>query len=293
MDLDTVTAELYGAPPDAFTTTRNDRAKDARRAGDTELAKTITALRKPSAAAWVANQLVRQEAREVNELLEVGEAMRSAQDGLDADAMRRLAPRRHALVDSLVQAARHLALEQGRPLSDATVQELLGTLEAAFADAGASEALRSGRLTGALRYSGFGAVDVTGLVVTPLKRRPTLPTVEGRETPRRRASPTSARTPRSTPATGNAETRRARREAEGALAAAERDRGQLDRHRRQLRDGLERQRRRIATLEEQLGAARQAERETRRDLGRADKDCAAAEREVVVRRRRLEAARKG
>lgn len=282
MDLDTVATELYGAPPDAFTPTRNERAKEARRAGDAELGRAIAALRKPSAAAWLANQLVRQRAGDVNELLEVGDAMRNAQDRLDAETMRRLAPRRHALVDSLVQAARRLALEQGRPLSDATVQELLATLEAAFADPGAGDALRSGRLTGALRYSGFGAVDVTGVVATP---------VEARETPTRRTPSTSGRAPKAPPDADVAEKRRALRDAEAASGAVEREQHQLDRRRRQLSDGLERERRRVADLEEQLAAAREAERGTRRDLSRADKDCAAAERELAVLRRRLDAAR--
>ena len=65
MDLDSVADELYGLPLDEFTTTRNEHAKQARDAGDRELADQIRAMSKPTQAAWLVNQLVRRHAEEV------------------------------------------------------------------------------------------------------------------------------------------------------------------------------------------------------------------------------------
>ncbi|MGH3207017.1 MAG: hypothetical protein ACRDNO_04590, partial [Trebonia sp.] len=50
---------LYGADPEAFTGRRGELAAAARDAGDKAAAKAITALRKPTRAAWVVNQLAR------------------------------------------------------------------------------------------------------------------------------------------------------------------------------------------------------------------------------------------
>ncbi|MBO0806417.1 MAG: hypothetical protein J2P25_25490, partial [Nocardiopsaceae bacterium] len=62
MPSDRVTAaatELYGADPGAFTARRKELADEARAAGDRDAAKRITALRKPTRAAWAVNRLAR------------------------------------------------------------------------------------------------------------------------------------------------------------------------------------------------------------------------------------------
>lgn len=59
MDIDDVADELYAVLPAEFTATRDDRARAARRAGDRELARRISTLRKPTLGAWAANLLVR------------------------------------------------------------------------------------------------------------------------------------------------------------------------------------------------------------------------------------------
>ena len=59
MDLESTAAELYGLAPGDFVAARTAAEKQARAEGDRELAGKIRALGKPTAAAWVANQLVR------------------------------------------------------------------------------------------------------------------------------------------------------------------------------------------------------------------------------------------
>ena len=59
MDLDAAVDELYGLAPEEFLARRTALAATAKRAGDVGLARQITALRKPTVAAWAVNLLAR------------------------------------------------------------------------------------------------------------------------------------------------------------------------------------------------------------------------------------------
>ena len=54
-----IAEELYALLPADFTGTRNQWAKQTKADGDRELAARVTALRRPSVAAWVVNLLMR------------------------------------------------------------------------------------------------------------------------------------------------------------------------------------------------------------------------------------------
>ncbi|MFL5711221.1 MAG: hypothetical protein ACJ77W_04985, partial [Chloroflexota bacterium] len=69
-DLDRELDELYGKPLEDFTKARNDLAARLKRAHQAEAADAIRALKKPSLAAWSANQLARREPELVRELLD-------------------------------------------------------------------------------------------------------------------------------------------------------------------------------------------------------------------------------
>ena len=167
MDLVNVADELYGLPPNEFTATRDARAAEAKSAGDLELSRSIKQLRRPTISAWLANLLMRSRAAEIAELLDLGESMRQAQSELAAGEMRALSEQRRRLVAALAAEAKKLAVGLGQQANDATIEELEATLEAALADPAASDSIRSGHLTKALRYSGFGPVDLTDAVAAP------------------------------------------------------------------------------------------------------------------------------
>jgi hypothetical protein len=169
VEFEQVANELYGLAPGEFTSTRTDRAKEARCAGDPDLAKRIGALRRPTTSAWLANQLVRTRAEPIAQLVELGDAIREAQAELSGEELRRLSRRRGDMVAALVRDAEQLAQGDGQPVSPSTLEELTGTLEAALADPVASEALRAGRLTSALHYSGLG-FDAAGAAPTGTAR---------------------------------------------------------------------------------------------------------------------------
>ena len=198
MDIEAVADELYGLLPGEFTKARDDAAKRARADGDPDAAAAISALRKPAAAAWAVNRLVRVEPEQVGAFLELGSALREAQEQLAGDELRRLAAERRKVIGALVTQAKRAAREAGAPISVATARQVEDTLSAALADPDAAEALAGGRLSAALQHTGLGPAGT----VTPL-RKPSRP----------RAAPS---------ATGDsAAVTRSRRELERLRAAAQ------------------------------------------------------------------------
>jgi len=158
VDLDDVADELYGLLPGQFVAARDERAASARSEGDRALAQEITKLRRPSASAWLTNLLARECGAELGELLDLGPALMKAQEQLRGDRLRQLSQRRLEALDALRSRAESIARGLGQPVTAHTVQEVEGTLQAAMADPVAAEAVRRGRLTSALAYSGFGTL---------------------------------------------------------------------------------------------------------------------------------------
>ncbi len=163
MDFDTVANELYSLPPGEFIATRNRAAKQARAAGDRQLAEQIRSLRRPSTAAWLANQLVREHREEMEPLLALGRELREVMADLGADDLRELTSQRYRLVSALVKQARGLGAARAVRVTDDVANGLRATLEATLSDADSAEAVAAGRLTDALRVSGFGQVAAAEL----------------------------------------------------------------------------------------------------------------------------------
>jgi len=171
-DEEAVLDELYGLRPDRFTTARTQYATHARQAGDRALAGRITALRRPTLAAWASNQLVRSHPEQVEPILRLGESLRRAHRDLDGGQLRELTGQQRALVHALTTQARQLAATAGQSLQEAAVHEVEQTLHAALADPEAAQRWAGGRLARALSTS----VDLTGSTseIAPAARQ-TLP----------------------------------------------------------------------------------------------------------------------
>jgi hypothetical protein len=161
-----VARELYGLQPQDFTAARNARAKELK-AADAALATQIAALRKPSPAAFIVNLLARENTADVTALLEVGEQMRTAQDQLDREALRRLGAERRKAVAALTQAGADLAAELDRPPTASVLGEVEQTLQAGTSDPAAAGAIASGLLVKALRSEGYEPVDLDDAVAIP------------------------------------------------------------------------------------------------------------------------------
>ena len=191
LELDQIVDELYGLTPDAFTAARDRQAVEARKAGERDVAAAVKKLRRPTLSAWMANALVRRHGADVERLLDLGTALRDAQDRLAGDELRRLSQGRHQVVTGLARQGRALGEEAGLRVGEPAERELEGTLEAAMSDPAAAEALRSGCLTTALRYAGLGFGD-PGEAVAVVRRAASTPSP---------ATPAAPAAPAATPAT--------------------------------------------------------------------------------------------
>ena len=225
-------AELYADDPDGFTARRAELAERARDAGDPAVAKKITALRKPTRSAWVVNRLVRSDPEVRSRLESLAADLRDASGG---GRLRELTAARSKLVDDLTRAAL-----EGLPAPPAALrEEVTATLDAAIADPEVAASL--GTLVRAARYAGFGSFAAGPPAPAPRKTKAP-------------AEPAAER-----------EARRQERikEAERALADADRDLESATSAERDLEDS-------VRHLEAELADARQRLAEARRRSYRAE-----------------------
>jgi hypothetical protein len=157
---DQLIRRMYEAPPDGFVAARAAAVADARKAGDSDAAKRLAALRKPTVAAWVVNLLALRRPDLIDELVELATALRTAQRGLKGDELRELTTQRRQVVSALVAAARKLAVEEDPGMGGAKLPlaEVEATLTAALAEPEIAAQVRTGRLIRAATYAGFGEV---------------------------------------------------------------------------------------------------------------------------------------
>jgi hypothetical protein len=149
-------AELYGADPQEFTDRRKALATAARAAGDAAAAKQISALRKPTRAAWVVNRLARADPGASARLASLATALGAAEQARDGPRLRELSAARGPLIDALTGQALAAA---GVPDPPAGLrEEVAATLTAALADPDVAAGFAAGTLTRAAQWAGFGLV---------------------------------------------------------------------------------------------------------------------------------------
>jgi hypothetical protein len=156
---DLVIRRMYEAPPDGFVAARSAAIADAKKAGDKDAVKRLTALRKPTVAAWLVNLLALRRPELIDQLVELATALRTAQRTLQGEQLRELSDQRRQIVSALVNEARKLALAEDRSLaSKLPLGEVEATLTAALAEPEIADQVRTGRLIRAATYAGFGEV---------------------------------------------------------------------------------------------------------------------------------------
>ena len=167
---------LYRLAPEDFVTARDSLSRVLRASGERAMAAQITALRRPSVAAWLVNQIVRERPDDIAELVETGAVLRETQGAVlagraDGAQLQALTAGRRLLIDALVAAARELAQRSGRKA--APLDAVDATLVAATADEAAAQAVTTGRLVRELNYSGFGLTeDLAESFAPPLRVAP-------------------------------------------------------------------------------------------------------------------------
>jgi hypothetical protein len=151
---------LFHGPLEEFTAARNELAKSLR-SEDAEAAGWVKALKKPSRAAWLVNQLAVRKPKEVGRLLEAGRELRAAQEEMlagtaDREKLRETASAEQESIDALLGTAEAIGREHGVGAQIMTrVEE---TLRAASGDPDVAEAIERGRLQREQRAAGIGLV---------------------------------------------------------------------------------------------------------------------------------------
>jgi len=155
-------SDLYGLPIEEFTTARNDLAARLKAAGDADGAKRVKALKKPSVATWAVNQLARRFPDDVEEMLELRDAVEGASN---AGELRSLSEQRRKVLAGLIARGRKVLEEGGHGLSSGTVDKISQTLLAAGAE-DTRDRLVSGTLERELEsttssFGAFGSFDAS------------------------------------------------------------------------------------------------------------------------------------
>ena len=275
MDLESAVDELYGGSPDDFIERRKALVTQARAAKDRALAASIGQLRRPTRSAWLVNLYAREAPEELAPLLDLGEALQAAQRQLAGPDLRRLSADRGKALAAATRRAVELGHEHGYDAPEAARLEVTQTLQAALADAEVAEQVRTGTVTQAQAYGGFGPFGLAPASgsaeaeaeAEPEESREPVPTVddEGRAEAQRR---------------DEAESRL--QEAEAALSAAADDAETATATADELAD-------RVEALRAEIADAEQAEAEARRKARAARKTLSELEEAVRSAREAYEA----
>jgi len=281
--------ELYGLPPGEFTAAREERARAARSAGRPEDAAAIRKLARPTTSAWLVNQLSREAPERLERLFEVAAELQEAQRALAGDRLRELSAHRRQVVTELLPVAAAVARRTGQTASSAVLEEVRATLEAALADAGARDAVRSGRLTKALAYAGLGEVDLSAAAppapAAAPGRRGARPPRSDRSAAHGAQAGGAEPDPGARAAAALAAAESAAASAASAIASADRELSGIAEQRQFLR-------RRISHLEGELAQARDEDARLAADAQRSEQARDQAAREQEAAERRLERARR-
>ena len=166
--------ELYGLPLDEFIPRRDKLAKELRATGKRDEAAWVKALVKPSAAAWIVNQLVRTQKSDTTRMLERGDALRVTQER----ALARQASRGElaGATQDYAEAMRTLLSKapgfldrRGAPPSQTTLERATETLRAILLDDEARAGFAAGRLTREHRAAGLGFAASGPAMAAPAK----------------------------------------------------------------------------------------------------------------------------
>ncbi|NHA69393.1 hypothetical protein [Phycicoccus flavus] len=283
MGIEEVADGLYALAPEDFTAARNARAKEARAAGDRDLASAVQALRKPTVGAALLNLLVRERREDVEQVVDLGERLRAAQGTLGPKELRTLDDERRRLTRALAQQAAALAADEGRRVSASVTAAVEETLRSAMVDADAGAGLLTGLLVDTFSSTGLDPVDLSRVLAlgggSATARRP-----PGRTAP---TGPDPERVAAAQEALEEAQeaARRAGEEADGARRRS----AETGRRRTELAAELVAARRRVAELEQQVEAAGEDERDARRAQLAATRAERSAVEAADKARRRLDA----
>jgi hypothetical protein len=262
VDENEVAAELFGGSREDFLATRTERVRQARAAGDRELARRINGLRKPTVAAWLVNQLVLRYPADAEALADVAAKLGAAHREGTGDELRAAGQDRRELLQRLDIRVRELA---GATSADVAAQ-IDTTFQAALIDPAALREVLAGRLSAAIAF------DPNGIDQWSIPAKPAVP-------PSRPLSP-----PEPDPAVVEAGERV--EAAEAARDTAERELTEAQRAAERTEAGLAEARAALDAVQERYYAARDAVSEARKTVTNAVQEVRTAESALTEARRK-------
>jgi hypothetical protein len=151
-----IARELYLVPPSRFIAARDELVRQARIAGNGELARELATLRRATRSAWLVNLLAKYDGEPLEQLVALGRQLRQAQTRLETAQLPRLRAERRRLIADLIARARLRSIEAGAPTTEAVLAEVEATLNAALVDLAGSFTVSSGHLVRPMSHNGFG-----------------------------------------------------------------------------------------------------------------------------------------
>jgi len=301
--IDRAADELYGLPLDEFVPRRELLVRKLRADGQRDDADMVKRMPKPTAPAWVVNQLARQRSGDVQGLLEAGEQLRRVQEWLlrreaEPGDLRAAVETERAAVGRLVHAGADVLVAAGRPPRGDVLERIAETLHAAAADPALRAELERGRVVRDQAAVGLGPATGPSAAPAGATRR------SARARPAARALETETGTETGVEAgteTGSGSRRSAARKeatkaARGALRSAEAEAKAAERMQAAADRAVERAMRALEAAETNWQRARAGLQEARDELAAAEKAASAAreaadaaEDQVAERRRRVDA----
>ncbi len=158
---DDAITKLYAVPLDAFTRERNTLAAALAKAGQTDRARAVRQLRRPSAPLWATNQLARVDSERLEAFLDSVVQIRKTQLRDPRAATEALTRQRREL-QHLVRQAGELLAKHGARATPEAERRISDTLLGAAVDRDRADELRHGRLTQELAAPGFEVLAGTG-----------------------------------------------------------------------------------------------------------------------------------
>jgi hypothetical protein len=274
VDEDEVLAQLYGGSRDDFLPTRTELSREAKAAGDRELAKRITGLRKPTVAAWLVNQVVRRHPADAEALADVAERLGAAHRQGTGDELRAAGQDRRELLQRLDDRIRSLAKQEGVNVSADAAGQVDTTFQAALVDPDALREVLSGRLSAAVEF------DPNDVDQWTTATRPKLELVRSPSKPPEPSEPSPEPDPEEVEAEQRVE------EAEEARQRAERELASAQRKAERTDDALAEAREALDQAQEEHYAARDAVSAAKKSVTGAVQEVKAAESALTKLRRR-------
>lgn len=173
MDLDPLTAELLGQPLDQFTSRRNAKVKELKASGQADLAREVSALKKPSLPLWAVNHVDRgllDGLRSAAQAVATAQAAAASGRSNAARDLRAASEEFQRRLEATGTAAAAVLRQGGHPAGEETLRRIREILRLAALEAGETwDRLRKGALVAEprprddmLQMFGAGGAPVAG-----------------------------------------------------------------------------------------------------------------------------------